>query len=328
MSVEVGSKPNYGRRVMWLAFVVVILCGGYTLGWFYLADKLEAKAKTSLAELNRDGVVAECTNPVARGFPFRLGLFCDRVAFDDAKQGFSVSAGSFRSVGQVYDPAHLIAELDGPARIDTPRTEPFALDWDNLRASVRLARPLPERVSVEGHQLKASTVSGKSLATVDTFEGHMRPDGANIDLAGTFSNLLLDSSLVQGRTLPLLSGDTDFTINNGVELVGNRIQSLRGQSGTIRNLDLSTSEKTGISVTGPFSVDQDGLLDADLRVTVRDPQGLATVLGGVLPEKSREIQQGFMGLSILGPSPSLPLKIVKGKISLAFIKLGQVPPLQ
>lgn len=328
MPSDESRKPNYSRRFLWLALFIVVLFGGYSVGWFYLADRLEAEAKSNLAALNRGGVVAECTNPVARGYPFRLGLFCDRVAFDDARQGISVSAGNFRSVGQIYDPAHLIAEIDGPARIDIPQTQPLDVDWSNLRASVRLARPLPQRVSVEGTDLRAATVAGKQLATVETFEGHVRPNGVDIDLAGTFASLLLDPSLVDGRTLPPLTGETDFTITNGVQLVGDRVQSLRGQSGTIRTLDLSTGEAAGISLSGPFSVDQDGLLDANLRLTVRNPQALSTVLGGVVPEKSREIQQGFMGLAILGNSPSLPLRIVKGKISLAFLKLGQVPPLR
>ncbi len=328
MPSDDSRKPNYSRRFMWLALFIVVLFGGYSLGWFYLADKLEAQAKSRIAALNHDGVTADCANPVARGFPFRLGLFCDRVAFTDPSRGISITAGSFRSVGQIYDPAHLIAELDGPARIDVPQARSLALAWGNLRASVRLAQPLPQRVSLEGSQLNADTTDGAHLATVETFEGHMRPNGADVDLAGTFSSLSLDPSVVDGRTVPPLSGETDLTINNGVQLIGIRTQSLRGQSGTIHTLDLSTAQTTGLSLSGPFSVDQDGLLDADFKVKVRDPQGLATVLGGVLPEKSREIHQGFMGLSLLGREPSLPLKIVKGKASLGFIKLGQVPPLQ
>jgi hypothetical protein len=322
------SKPNYNRRILWLAAFVVLLFGGYSVGWFYLAGKVEAKAKAEIASLNRDGMVAECTNPVARGYPFRLGLFCDRVAFEDASRGVSVSAGNFRSAGQIYDPTHLIAEIDSPARIDVPQSQPLALTWDNLRASVRLAQPLPERVSVEGKMLKAATDAGAPLLAADTFEGHVRPNGQDLDLAGSFAGLALDSSLVEGRTLPLLSGDTDLTVKNGVTLIAQKAQSLRGQSGTIRSLDLSTSETAGLSLSGPFSVGEDGLLDAQFKLTVRDPQGLAMALSEAIPEKSEQIQQGFAALSMLGSAPSLPLKISKGRASFGFIKLGNVPPLK
>ncbi|RJG43846.1 DUF2125 domain-containing protein [Mesorhizobium sp. DCY119] len=322
------SKPNYNRRILWLAAFVVLLFGGYSVGWFYLAGKVETKAKAEIASLNRDGMVAECTNPVARGYPFRLGLFCDHVAFEDAGRGVSVSAGNFRSAGQIYDPTHLIAEIDGPARIDVPQSQPLALTWDNLRASVRLAQPLPERVSVEGKMLKAATDAGAPLLAADTFEGHVRPNGQDLDLAGSFAGLALDSSLVEGRTLPLLSGDTDLTVKNGVTLIAQKAQSLRGQSGTIRSLDLSTSETAGLSLSGPFSVGEDGLLDAQFKLTVRDPQGLAMALSEAIPEKSEQIQQGFAALSMLGSAPSLPLKISKGRASFGFIKLGNVPPLK
>lgn len=322
------SKPNYNRRILWLAAFVVLLFGGYSVGWFYLAGKVETKAKAEIASLNRDGVVAECTNPVARGYPFRLGLFCDRVAFEDTGRGVSVSAGNFRSAGQIYDPTHLIAEIDSPARIDVPQSQPLALTWDNLRASVRLAQPLPERVSVEGKMLKAATDAGAPLLAADTFEGHVRPNGQDLDLAGSFAGLALDSSLVDGRTLPLLSGDTDLTVKNGVTLIAQKAQSLRGQSGTIRSLDLSTSETAGLSLSGPFSVGEDGLLDAQFKLTVRDPQGLAMALSEAIPEKSEQIQQGFAALSMLGSAPSLPLKISKGRASFGFIKLGNVPPLK
>jgi hypothetical protein len=322
------SKPNYNRRILWLAAFVVLLFGGYSVGWFYLAGKVETKAKAEIASLNRDGMVAECTNPVARGYPFRLGLFCDRVAFEDAGRGVSVSAGNFRSAGQIYDPTHLIAEIDSPARIDVPQSQPLALTWDNLRASVRLAQPLPERVSVEGKMLKAATDAGAPLLAADTFEGHVRPNGQDLDLAGSFAGLALDSSLVKGRTLPLLSGETDLTVKNGVTLIAQKAQSLRGQSGTIRSLDLSTSETAGLSLSGPFSVGEDGLLDAQFKLTVRDPQGLAMALSEAIPEKSEQIQQGFAALSMLGSAPSLPLKISKGKASFGFIKLGNVPPLK
>jgi len=328
MSTDASSKPNYSRRFLWLGLFIVILFGGYSAGWFYLAGKLENEAKANIANLNRNGTVAECTNVSVQGFPFRLGLFCDRIHFEDARQGVSISTGNFRSVGQIYDPSHLVGELDSPARVDLPQIQPLALDWDNLRASVRLAQPLPQRVSIEGRQLHARTETGSPLATIDTFESHMRPNGADIDLASNFSGLTLDPSLVGGRTVPTLSGDSDMTINNGVQLINQRQQSLRGQSGTIRTLDLSTGENTGLSLNGTFSVAEDGLLDADLKVTVRDPQGMAAALGNAIPELRRQIHQGFMALAILGDSPSMPLKISRGKATLGFIKLGHVPPLQ
>lgn len=327
MPSNARPRSSSSRRFLWLAIFIVVLFGGYSAGWFYLADRLETQAQAAVAALSRNGTSAECVNPEARGFPFRLGMFCDSVTFENAAQGISVSAGSFRSAGQIYDPTHLVAELDGPARIDVPPTQPLALQWENLRASIRLASPLPERLSLEGRNLNVATAAGEPLATTSTFEGHLRPNGKDLDLAGRFGGLMLDATVLKGHTLPPLAGEADLTVNNGVALVGKNIRSLRGQSGTIRTAALSTGESTSILVSGPFSIGKDGLLDAQFKLTVRDPRGLATALSAALPEIREEIEQVSGGLAMLGDAPSLPVKIAKGRASLGFIKLGNIPPL-
>ena len=90
---------------------------------------------------------------------------------------------------------------------------------------------------------------------------------------------------------------------------------------------VSTGPETGLLVSGPFSITKDGLLDADLKMTVRDPKGLSLVLADAFPESRDRIVSSFSGLAALGGAPTLPLKVVKGKASLGFIPLGEIPPL-
>jgi hypothetical protein len=327
MTVTEERKPRFSRRIVWLGVFVVLLVAGYTAGWFYLADMLEKQARAVVAALNGGGVSAECANPTARGYPFRIGLYCDRVAFADQGEGIDLSAGSFRSAGQIYDPMRFVAELDGPAKISLPTAAPFAVNWGGLRASVRLAEPLPSRVSLEGKALAASLASGAPLAAVEAFEAHMRPNGEDLDLAVSFDGLALDRTIVDGRNLPAFSAQSDLSIKNGVALVDSGAESLRGQSGTLRTLALSVGPNTGMTVSGPFSIGSDGLIDADLKVSVRDPGGLAAVLGEAFPDARDTITASFSGLAALGKEPSLPLKIAKGKATLGFIPLGELPPL-
>lgn len=317
--------PNYGRRILWLAVFVVVLIAGYSAGWYYLADGVVSRTKQTIAEMNRDGVTVECENPVARGFPFRLGIYCDRVAYASVPDAVGLTAGNLRTAGQIYDPRHFIAELDGPATIATPGNGELNLDWQKLRASVRWARPLPERISIEGGQLAATSASGSPLATINGFEAHMRPNGQDLDLASTFKGLTLDRTLADGRTLPTFSGASDLTINDGVTLRGLRSEDLRGRSGVIRDASVNIGENGGFTVTGNFSVAEDGLLDADLRVTVRDPQNLSTVIAEAFPEKRREINNVASARTFMGNSPSLPLRIQRGEAKLAFFTLGRIP---
>src|SRR5690606_33845423 len=139
-----------------------------------------------IADAWRDGNRIACENSEVRGFPFRLGLHCDSVLFESAQEGISFAAGAFRSAAQVYQPNFLIGELDGEARLHVSGFAALNLEWERMRASVRLARPLPERISIESHALKAFSEAGAtSLFNASMSEIHMRPNGQALDLAAT-----------------------------------------------------------------------------------------------------------------------------------------------
>jgi hypothetical protein len=329
-------KPNYFRRMVWLAVFIVVLFGGYSAGWYYVGNLLESEVRTALADANEKGLDADCANPTARGYPFRIGLYCDTVSFDDRKS-VSVSAGAFRSAAQIYNPFRIIGELDGPATVDVKPEAPVKLEWQTLRASVRLAAalperdaamPLPERISLEGTAFAAGPLSASALINAKAFEGHMRPNGKDLDIAGSIGDLTAATQLLEGRVLPPLSGSIDATVANGVALLQSKTKSLRGQAVTIRQLTVSVDAKTGIDVTGAISADKAGLLDADLMITVRNAEKLAQVAAKAFPEKKKEIDKAMVGIAMLGESTSLPLKIVKGKAMLAFIPLGDVKPVK
>src|SRR5262249_40349342 len=130
-----------------------------------------------------------------------------------------------------------------------------------------------------------------------------------------------------GAQLPPLAGVADLTVAGGVNLVRSGNNSLRGHSGTIRTLDLSSDPQTGLSLSGPFSVSNEGLLDAELKVTIRNPKALAEQLAQAFPSNANQIRSSFDGLAVLGNNPTLPLKVKAGKATLGFIRLGVIPPL-
>lgn len=327
MTSSQTSKPSYSRRIKWLAAFVVVLFGGYSAGWFYVSNRLQDQVKVALAEAEANGDGVDCDNPTARGFPFRIGLFCDRVGFDDRK-GVSISAGALRSAAQVYNPFHIVAELDGPAVVDVAGAPPMQLNWNSLRTSVRLATPLPERISLEGTDLVAGPGAGAPLVKAATFEGHLRPNGPDLDIAGSIGSLIADAAILQGRVVPPLSADVDATLADGVRLLQSRPNSLRGQQATFHRIAISTNDTTGVAIVGPVSVDADGLIDADLTLTIRNASGLAQVAAAAFPEARKQIDKAMMGIALLGQNTSLPLKIAKGRASLGFIKLGNIPPVK
>ncbi|MEQ1953692.1 DUF2125 domain-containing protein [Mesorhizobium yinganensis] len=321
------ANGRYGRRIVWLGVCILIVIAGYTAGWFWLAGRIEGETRTALAKMQERGIKAECANLAVRGYPFRIGLYCDRVAFAQPAQAVSAAAGAFRSAGQIYDPMRLVAELDSPATVTVPDGGQIAFDWQTLRASTRLTQTLPESVSLEGTQLKVGANGRPQLVSAETFEAHMRPNEADVDLAASFAGLVFDPSVVGDRTVPPLTGEADLSVKDGLKLLAeNRADNLRGQSGIVRKLTLQLGEKGALILSGPYSIDQDGLIDADFKVSISDPKALAVSLAQVFPEQENKIKQGFAGLAFLGSKPSLPLKITKGKATLGFIPLGGIPP--
>lgn len=331
MTTSDARPPKKSRKFLWLTIFIVVLFGGYSAGWFYIADRVKAEVVSAIDRMNRGGVSVECANPQVGGFPFRIGIACDRVGYEDANRHVQASAIGFRSLAQIYQPTRAIAELDGPLRATAPGIGTIRLDWERLRASMRIARPLPERVSVEAENLRGEShvvdAQPLPLFSVAKTQGHLRPNGADIDWAGSFAGLQIDPAAVEGRKLPLLDGSGEATLKDGVSLVHSRPQSLRGQAIEIANLKLISGEGQ-MSVRGPISVASDGLVDADLTVTIRNPNAVAEALATAIPEQASPIRQGFAGLAILGAEPSIPLKIVRGKANLGFIRLGDVPPLR
>ncbi len=329
-SSEASPPPRRAFPFVWLTLFIIIFFGGYCAIWYYLADRLAKGTDQAIAELNRDGVVAQCTDPAVHGFPFRLGVWCTSLGYEDSNRNIVASAGSLRTAAQIYAPWHSVAELDGPLRLAAPGLPPLWLDWDELKASVRLAEPLPERVSIEGRGLSGQTdpedQDPVSLFSAETAEAHMRPNGADLDWASSFTGLEVDPAAVGGHSLPVLNGALDMTLTDGVRMVADKTESLRGHAGLIRSLDLSTGPNTGLKVSGSFAFAQDGFLDADLTVGLRDPGGVAAALAGVFPEAKNQIETGVGALGGLNGG-ALPIRIKHGRVLLGFIPLGSVPPL-
>lgn len=314
---------RYSRRILWLGVFVVLLFGGYTLAWFWAAGELEREADAALAKLGERGVEAECAGLEARGFPFRIGLFCDETLYRDTERGVEVSAGALRSAAQVYNPFRVVGELDGPARVELPDAPPLDLEWEVLKASARLDEPLPERASAEARRLAVES-DGQPILQADDVQGHMRMSGADLDLAWSFRGLVLDESLLDGGALPPLDGAGDGVIADGGDVLEG---GLRGHSGEVRSAQVSAGGDAGVTVSGPFSVAEDGLLNAQLTLRATEPARLSEVLAQAFPEQAGQIRAA-LGSGLLGSEPTLPITIDKGQVRLGFIPLGEIPPLR
>jgi hypothetical protein len=323
-----ARKPNSSRRLLWIAALLIVLFGLYSAGWFYLADRLRTKVDETVASLNARGIEASCANMQISGYPLRFALTCDNLAYEDDAGNVAASAGSLVAAASIVRPLTPTAELQGPLRTSVPSMAPLWLDWDHLSAAIGLSWPAPSGISIKTEGLSAQTDPADDsdpvqLFSATTAQAELSPDGQDIDYSGWFNGLQVDAEAIDGRILPPLDGSGRARLKNGIALLGQEIRSLRGQSVEIGKFDLS-SGKAHITVSGPISVDADGLIDADLKIKLVNPKAVSAILAKAIPEHESEIEQGFGALAIFGSEPSMPLKIVKGKASLGFIPLGRI----
>ena len=284
-----------------------------------------------MAALNGNGIEAGCANLTVSGYPLSFAVSCDNMAYEDDARNIAASTGSFNAVAQITQPLSPVADLRGPLRTSVPGMVPLWINWDNLQANVNLSWPLPRRISLQAEGLSGQTDPADDTDPVELFSagtaaGQLRPNGGDVDYIGSFADLEIDPEAIGGRVLPPLDGSGDATLKNGVALIKTQTKSLRGQAVDIRKLDLS-SGTARITVSGPVSVDAEGLVNAELTIKLKDPKAVAAILATAIPEQKGPIEQGFAGLALLGNEPSMPLRIVKGKASLGFIPLGKIKPL-
>ncbi|TIV99213.1 MAG: DUF2125 domain-containing protein [Mesorhizobium sp.] len=325
-----SRKPR--RRLFWLAAFILVLFALYSGGWFYLAGRVKIEAERTVAELGGKGIKADCANLTVSGYPLNFAVSCDSLAYQDDARNVAASIGDFSAVARITQPLSPVADLRGPLRTVAPGMPPLWLDWDQLRATVKLSWPLPRRILLQAEGLSGQTDPADDTDPMQLFSagqaaGQLQPNGQDIVYTGSFSDLEINANAIGGRLLPALDGGGEATVKNGVALIAKPPKSLRGQSVDIASLDLS-SGTARVTVSGPISVDADGLIDANLKIKLKDPKAVAAILAGAIPEHKSEIEQGFAGIAMLGSEPSMPLKVVKGKASLGFIPLGKIKPVE
>jgi hypothetical protein len=334
MPSSAEHPPKYSRRIKWLGFSVVVFIALYTGAWFWGASYLKDEISRALAQTAASGQKTDCRNLDIKGYPFRAGLFCDALVFEDLSQQISLKLGAMRSATQIYDPMRGIVELDGPLELALPGGKAVRAEWSLLHASGRLARPLPKRLSIESKELAAS-LSGQHLLKAGNVQAHFRTVDRDIDLASSGAGVTIDPAITQGRVIPEFSYGVDAQVIDGVALAlsgeKNLALLLRGQSATLRALSLDFADGGGLTLSGPMSFDGAGLLSGDLSVTFSEADKLGKTIAKIAPEIAAYVAPSLsLAASTAKPGeiPRIDVTIRKGRASIGLIPLGEIPPLR
>lgn len=327
------------KRPITIAAVVVVLIAAYTAGWFYVSGQIEARAKADIAKLASQGVGVQCENLHMGGYPLRVNVVCSSISWRKPSDGMALRAGQFTSGSPVYAPRSLSNELSGPAFIEFPGIEPLEVNWSKFTSNTRLARPFPTEIELNAHDvtvgLRTETTKTEQLSRLEQMNFRMSSEGDQLKINGRFAALKLEPFVIGNAKSPEIDGLADIEIADAATFLASSPapfnERMRGHSGVINQAFLSMPNGAMLSLSGPFSVDLEGQIDAALKVTMVNPQSFAQAGQTVFPEQGGNIATVLFALFAMpkdeNGNPVIEIAVRKGKASAGFIPLGRLPSL-
>lgn len=331
-----NGRSGTGRKFWLLGTGVVAAVALYTGGWFYAANQLQSRLTAFLGRDHASGVSVNCPDMEFRGYPFRIGLFCSKVTVDDLPNGISATFGALRSAAQVYAPWQAVWEMDGPAEVRAAPGLTLSADWDRLQSSVRAGLDGVNQTSVLAEGVTASLFATYASPKLDLEmkrgELHLRRSGADMDAALLFeaANAKIKDD---PRQLPTLSASADLTLVDKANLMNGRDDSGTGpygMKGEMRRLVADLGEGRVITLSGPFSINDEGLISGKFRVEIEKVKAWQEALSAAFPEAQKSFNLAGSLLKSLASGKddtTINLTVTDGVVTLSFIPIGIIPPI-
>ena len=334
MAATNAEAPSTGaRKVRRLGIAVAIVVALYSVGWYAVASKIE----TDLGDFLRQGggrpFAVTCDQLETAGFPFLIGVNCDRTAFADARTGDRVEAGAFRIAARVYNPGTFVTEIDGPAAAGFGNGVRADGSWTRLAASGRAWLDGLSRLSVVSDmpQVKLSfpALMDAIQLTAASGEAHFRTVDNSLEVAAIAREFQwrLEG---QAPLIDKISASADILLDNQAELLkGNRPAS-KAMTGTLKSFRIEMAGGLYGSLTGPFTINEDGYLSGEFAAHLENIDLWQKTLVTLFPEADATISGMAVLLKGLGKDGSgsdVTLNLSDGLITLSMMPLGHIPPL-
>lgn len=343
-----SSAPGR-RRSLLIALPVaglVVLAGAWSAFWYHAVQTAEQTITAWIEREARAGRVYRCGTRTIGGYPFRIEVRCtDPVAeLRFSNPPFILRGGELLGVAQVYQPAHVIAEITGPVSVMEGERLLGLARWRLAQASLRGRPRMPERLSIaiDGLSLdRPGGANGETVAAAQHAELHAR-----LDPASSRDNPVFDfAARISGATLPAggerLTFDAELiALVHGLkdlspEPVSTRLKKWQEAGGRLELESLRVRQGQAVAVAkGSLGLSAAGRLDGTLTVTMAGFEEILQAL--VAAATGIRLQGGALaGLSLLGRpaelegrrAVSVPLQFKDGAVTLGRIPLGRVGPL-
>lgn len=193
------GRGSGNRFWLYAPFVALSLVAA---AWLVVRGRAEEAFDRWLAREAGAGRPWTCADRRIGGYPFRVELDCASVALNRGE--WSLSLGRVRALVQVYQPRHLIAEIEGPLRFGDGRLVVEG-EWKLLRTSLRLSAEGLGRASLDVGEprLRATGLPTGELAVASRrLALHARPNPTRGETEGAYDVALSAA----GATIPGLDG--------------------------------------------------------------------------------------------------------------------------
>ena len=311
--------PRRRPSRFWLfAPYVALLVAGLAWSAFWLVERgrLEHELSRRVADLQKQGYVAQWSSEKVVGYPFRLHLILTGPRLADSA-GWGLSATRLEAQAMAYAPDTWVMAAPQGLIVSRPGKGDVAVSGKAVRASIGGVGSAQPRFSFEGDALTLAPAQGAqppSFASIDKLEVHLQP-GPNDQAAflvrldgGTLRPEAGLAKMAAGRPFSLV---WDSRLTRRSALRGSNwpgaLQSWRNAGGsmTVANAQLGVGGVTLQGQGGPLGVDPDGRLKGEVPLKLDTGQGSNTAL--------------LSALGLLGP---VPLRFEDGRASIGPIPVG------
>jgi hypothetical protein len=326
-----GKKPSYnaGRRIGWLMTAIIAAIVLYSAGWFWAADMVD-RTVTASANDEDASLRFSCPGQDVRGFPFRIGVFCDAFEVAAVDGSFAASGNAVRSAAQIYDLRRVVAEIDSPVTVYDGTGMAFHFDWSMGRINA-VAAPVNERmVAFEADDIRIGLDGVGELARADRLGLFAREAGTAVEVAMRPRALTVDPALVGDLALPPVGLDVDLRLEDWASTWASGPVS--AGTGIVNRAALLLTDDRGVIIDGPFSLSADGLISGDFTVRIVDVPGVLAAARDVVPEFAPQIETLAAATPRQASMPddelSLSFTVREGRVFAGLLPLGRIPPIR
>jgi hypothetical protein len=335
MAATAAPSPA-GRKIRRLGLAVAIVVALYSVGWFYVASKIETFLDQFVNRTSLGNVSVQCgklsATDIGNLFRFSLGVNCDRTAVSD-RAGNRLNAGPLAVLARVYNPGLANIELTGPADVTLADGTTLAARWHRLASSLHANFNGLTELSLQGDlpSLKIDSPDFDAPFDLRVREGefHTRQNNGDLDLAAIANDFeWVDDA--GNAVIPKLSTSVDLTLYGKQGFLEGRRLAMRPMKGELRAFKIETPDGIYGEMSGPFTIDEDGYVSGTFRTTLEKLDLWDRRLQAIFPDAGDTISGVaalLKGLANGGDKVTVKLRVDRGNISLSMLPLGKIPPI-